>query len=322
MASRLSQLVTEIKQVANRVDADFDARAITALNRAQEYWAERMPWPGLKRTEDFPAPGVRDIVFPKRVARVHRVADLTENLTLDPNGQFENRLGPAYFEDGAAGACEWRNRGLQPVVSQPATDTKMEFQTTVSETQSVILRGLIFDSTASGTALELYEAEETVSVSDDTTWTESANSYREILAIEKPFNTTAGLVARDQEDTTIRARIAPWEDTAAYVKIETDFPVGVGTQLRVTYFTKPDQITSINDAANPAVPDQFLLWRAVGDIHWIQNQESAARVAWGKADELLQDRILAQKTTGGLEATTPSLDGLDWSGANLNDIVY
>jgi hypothetical protein len=296
MASRLSQLVTEIKQVANRVDADFDARAITALNRAQEYWAERMPWPGLKRTEDFPAPGVRDIVFP--------------------------RLGPAYFEDGAAGACEWRNRGLQPVVSQPATDTKMEFQTTVSETQSVILRGLIFDSTASGTALELYEAEETVSVSDDTTWTESANSYREILAIEKPFNTTAGLVARDQQDTTIRARIAPWEDTAAYVKIETDFPVGVGTQLRVTYFTKPDQITSINDAANPAVPDQFLLWRAVGDIHWIQNQESAARVAWGKADELLQDRILAQKTTGGLEATTPSLDGLDWSGANLNDIVY
>ncbi len=173
--------------------------------------------------------------------------------------------------------------GLSPVASAPSTDSALLIHSTASEAINVTIRGLVFDPSAANTALELYEAQETVALGGITET--SVNTYREVLAIQKDKGTTADVVVGTALDGQI-SRIPSWEARPLFRRIEF-YPVPSGQTLEVQYFRRPDRITKESDAVDPSVDEEALVWRAAGNMHWTDNEGQAAGIAWRKAEEIL-----------------------------------
>jgi hypothetical protein len=177
---------------------------------------------------------------------------------------------------------------------------------------TVLVRGLVFDTGASGTPLALHEQQETVNYGSSTTEVTST-AWREILSIEKPHDTTAELKVYDDVTGAIVARLKPWESTSRYQTIQTPHVVPAGTSLRVTYYTYPAQLVDENQTIETSVPDEFLTWRASGDLQYLQNQPEAAQLAWSKAEEVLVNAINAARTHGERDSTIrPDTTFLNW----------
>jgi hypothetical protein len=279
------------------------------------HWAERLPWPGLERRETFHANGQRDIVLPDRVNIVITVGD--GNDWVPPGENFESRWGPTFFSGSSGRACEWRPSGLSPVIAQPATDSPLRLLSSQSESMTVLVRGLVRDSTASGTALEFHTQEETVDLGSSTTEVTST-SFVEILAIEKPHSTTAELRVFDNVNGNVIARIKPWDTTAQFKKISTPLVVPAGTALPIRYYAYPQMLTSIDQSVETAIPNDFLVWRAAGDLHFIENMPDAAQLSWAKAEEVLTNAINARRSFGQRDATAvPDGDYLNWGDWDL-----
>jgi hypothetical protein len=202
-----------------------------------------------------------------------------------------------------------------PVISQPETPAQLTISASASEPISVRLSGLARDSSASGTALELYPIFETYVVAG-TGASVTSNTFSEIHTIEKTADSTAELTFSVAGKTI--ARIAPEQRIPEYRRIEWLYLPPAGRVLRVEYFKRPERIASESSHLPVESDFDYLLWRVVGDMHWLANESEPARIAWQKADGIMQEKILADTAADGqFHQIRPNLTGYGHYGQDL-----
>lgn len=313
MASQLSRIFSDAQKLASNNDQGLTDFLVGAATRAQRYWAERLPWPDLERRERFTATGDRQVVFPARVNAILSITDVTNNFEIERGGKFEDNQD--FVNKSSGHAYHWRPYGVTPVAPQPQTDTTLSIQASASEAMAVFVQGLVRDTSQSGTALELYEAQETVNLVDENA-VNTANAYAEVFAVEKPYDTENNLTVTNNQNSEIIARIPRWDTQIRYPRIETDLVIPGGTTLEVLYLGHPQDLTGVGQPLHPSVEEDFMVWRLVGDLHWIKNNQQAARLAWGKADEVVENVKQKRRAGGGTIPTSPTLDFLNFADSN------
>lgn len=282
----VTNLISQVQRLANRVDSNYRTRVLESINAAVRQLACEAPWDGLRRVEQFLAPGGQFMTFPARVRKPIMIADVTSTLPVDPGADFARRFGASYIQQSANLPVEWRPAGTMPVIAAPATDTKLQLQTGVSEGIQVTIRGLARDTAASGTALEFYEISESV-VMAGTNATNTASTFVQIKEISTEQNRLSDLTVKAAATGAILARIPPWQAYSEYVRVEFFGSPEQGRALHVEYFTDPERILSEGDTLHSAIDIDYVKWRAVGDMHWIKQEQEAARLAWAEADSVL-----------------------------------
>lgn len=294
MASTLiKDLIDRVQRVADRVDPSHRTRALDSIDEAMQWYASQVPWDALKRQEDFYAAS-EYLILPDRVNKVIRIGDKTNSRPLDPGEFFERRRPGAYFQRVTGAACEWRDQGYVATAKDITEGSTLEVYSTASEAINVQVRGLVSDTTASGTALELYEAKETISLAGVTQT--SAHSYNKVISIQKDKGTDADVIVGTSADGQI-ARIPSWESRPMYRKIQFH-PVPTGQTFEVAYFRRPDRVTSENDPISPGLNEEALMWRAAGNMMWMDNEPQAAERAWQKAAEVVAIKRNEEETFG------------------------
>ncbi len=303
--SLVKDLLDEVQRLANRVSPSERSRAREALNRALVKYAQRIPWRSLRRSETFITDGSRFMVFPERVAKIIEMADKTEQARIRPDVHFIENYGATFLSDVAGRPCVWREAGVVPLVATPATDTTFTLTANQSEVFSVELWGTVRDASESGSALEFYEVRETVSIVDDS-GVQTGNSYTNLRAITKDRSTDAFVQVVDDNSGKVASRIMGQNANPVYRRVEFDVIPAAGRVVFVEYFTQPDRIDSEMQAIDPAVNEQYLVWTAVGDLHWLLKETQNAQVAWAKADEILAQEANKERTFGeNAESFTP-----------------
>jgi hypothetical protein len=298
MATKLiSDLITEAQQLANRVDSNWNARTLLAINRALKKYAKHAPWDGLLRQESFLSPGGRYMVFPDRVMRVRRLGDSDNSIPLKAGEQWSQRYPGTFFQQSGTQPFEWRPVASVPVIASPTTDTALELQTTASDGMTVSIRGLARDTNASGTALELYEVFETVAMGG-TGATNTTNIYVEVLEISKEKDSTASLLVRSATSSALLARIPPWEASSQYQRIELFHPSPVARNFLTEYYCRPQDITSTDHPLDPSIDTEYVVWQAAGDLHWAKQEAQAANAAWAKAEQVLAKQRIQELAHG------------------------
>lgn len=307
----VKDLVDEVQRLANRVSPSERSRAREALNRAMNKYAQRIPWKSLRRTETFLTDGTRYLVFPDRVAKVIEIADETEQARIRPDAHLIENHGATYLSGTAGRPCVWRESGIVPIIKQPVTDTTLTLTASASEVFNVEILGTIRDASESGSALELYEVRETVAITDDTGNTTS-NSFVDVHAITKDRSTTAFVQVVDDQSGKVVSRVMGQDANPVYRRIEFETVPGAGRKVRVEYFTHPDRIDSELQPIDPALNIDYLVWMAVGDMHWLLKETQNAQVAWNRADEILAEEANKEKTFGeNSESITPDFTYFD-----------
>jgi hypothetical protein len=298
VSTEISRIVDEALQLTNRVDTKHRTRALNAVSRGVEYWAERLPWPGLKRYEAFASDGTRYMTFPERVRKVISVGDITDRVPVQPGDHWNREHASLWLQDLRADPLEWRDLGIVPLASDPVTDTQLSIEASVSEPLTVYITGLARDTAASGTALELYEVRESFAITG-TGATDTSNTFVRVTGLEKNTNDgTAEVVVKSSVDSKTLARIGAQDGSPQYRRIEFITLPGAGRQYRVEYYSKPAEVVNESSPLPPSIDRDYLVWRVVGDLHWIAEQPDAARAAWQKADGLLLAHQNAEKTHG------------------------
>lgn len=298
MSQSVGEIIDQALELANRVDPQHRIRARRAVDRALLFYSDKLPWPSLVREEDFTSNGTRYMTFPRRVRSVISIGDKTRQIHVDPGGHFGRQYPTQHFGESAQGTWQWEDMGLVPTIIDPSTDTTLKLSTTQSEAVLVTIHGFLRDSTSSGTALELYEGKEVVTIggAEQTT----TNTFARIKSIEKDgLDTESSVVVKATLPSNQPiARIGPDERNPQYRRIQFLGKPNAGDQMRVKYYERPTAIVSEDVNIDPAVHQDIIVWRVTGDMHWIGEDPQAAQLAWAKAEKLMDERIRAQTAHG------------------------
>lgn len=286
MSLTVARLIDRVQQLANRVDTSYRSRVRDAISRAQEDWALLNPWVGLKRVEALTMPGGRFMALPSRVARVITVSDVTDKRFLEAGDNWHRTFEQRWLYDTSGSPLEWREAGIVPLLGAPATDTRLQLTAGVSEVYNVYVTGLARDTSASGTAEEFYNVEETLQMAG-TGATDTATTFVEVRTLQKTSDTVGDLVVRATTGSAFLARIPKRDSQSRYRRLEFQDVPAAGRVLRVEYYTRPEELVDEEQSVEPSVDEKFMLWRAVGDLHWINKEFDAAQAAWDKADQIL-----------------------------------
>ncbi|MCI0354823.1 MAG: hypothetical protein L0099_07280 [Acidobacteria bacterium] len=311
----VAKIIDDALKLVNRAgDGTYRTRALQALNRAHRYCARRFPWEGLRKQENFLTNGTRFLVLPERVLDIIAVGDSTNARHLDAGDHWDRRAPGTYFQGVGGTAKEWRRAGVVPVTGQPSTDTRLRLQTAVSDGMRVLVRGLGRDTAASGTALELYPIEEILSMGGSGI-TLTANTYVEILSLEKDEATLTDLLVTDNVTGLRLARIPSWAARSGLQRVEFLHVPPANTSVRVDYYRHPDRITGENETLDASIPEDYIVWRTVGDLEWIMERAEAAQLAWARAEANMQADYVAEETRGDYRIDphpwTPGYDDLE-----------
>jgi len=295
MASLIAHLIDRVQQLADRVDSTYRPRCLNAIDEAQQWYAVSSPWDALYERETFLTSGSEALVLPDRVCKILRVADLDEMTPIDAGGNDWGEYA-THLNKTKGLPFEWRPAGSASVLRQPEVPDYLVLTPSVSESFDVLMRGLVQDTGASGTALEFYEAQETINIASDSPVT-STTSWARIDNISKARATSADLKVDLAGGGTV-SRIPSWGTRPLFQKIEFLFiPDGV-KQVRVEYYRRPQRITDENQALDASVNEDVLAWRAAGNLHWMDQEGQAAQVAWAKADQLIAKEMSREETFG------------------------
>lgn len=294
MASTLiKDLIDRVQRVADRVDPSYRTRVLDSIDEALQWYASQVPWDSLKTPEDFQTTG-EFLILPDRVNKVIQIGDKTNGRPLNPGDQFERRFPGSYFQKTTGAPCEWRDMGTVPVIKELSVIAPVFVSSSQSDAIAVQIAGLVQDTTASGTALEFYEAKETVTLAGVTQT--SVNSYSKITAIQKDKGSDADVSVGSAADGLF-SRIPSWESRPLYRKVQFH-PVPTGQTLEVLYFKRPNRITSENDPIEASANEEALMWRAAGNVMWMDNEPQAAERAWQKAAEVIAVKRNEEETFG------------------------
>lgn len=272
-------------------------RAQEALDRATRSWAQRSPWPALRRWETFIHQGGRTLCLPERVWVVQSVIDEASQRKVEPVEHWD-ALNPELLVAGTAGTpVQYRKLGILPVCGQPSTDTQIELHTTGSEAYTVRIHGLRRDSTESGSPFELYEDRETFTMGG-TTATVSANTWAKLIGLEKDEGTEYSFKAVDPVAGKVLARIPSWSSRAAYQAIEFMPVPDAGARILVEYLVAPEKITSEETVLDSGISREYLEWQVAGDVLWANGRRDDSQTAWAKAEQILTDEARRHTTLG------------------------
>jgi len=297
VASLVSDIIDRILRLTDRVDPSSRGRALDAVDEAIQWYAFNQPWDSLRREEEFVSSGSEYLSFPDRVLQILSIADITNRSPVEAGDNFDKRDPENYLARNVNRACEWRQAGIMPVIAQPNTDTTLTVDPNVSESFDVIVRGLVRDTMASGTALELKEVNEILSINSSEAQTTTA-VFAEVNHIMKPRPTTAEITITENADSRIISRIPPWEARPMFPRVQFLNVPAVATRFELTYFRRPDRVTTEVDPIDPSIPEEALIWRAAGNLHWMDQESQQAERAWGQARQLLADRKKAEDIFG------------------------
>jgi hypothetical protein len=284
--------------MANRVDPQHRQRALDAADRAVRYFAERVPWPSLERVETFRTNGTEFFTFPARVRQIIAIGDLERQEYVGPGDQWERQHMAHLSNRPSAAIWEWQDRGYQPVIQAPSTDTTLVFSTTQSEATSVYVSGLVRDSSASGTSLELVELDEVVAVNQSPVST--VNEYAVVTSVEKDDITISSDIVVDYGRGTVSkaARLRSNERKPTYRRVEWLALPGTGNRFRTRYYTSPPKVNDEIQMLDPAIDEDIVFWGVVGDLHWVAEAPQAAQAAWQQRDNLIQSKLIGQEVHG------------------------
>lgn len=295
----LATLIDRAQELAGRKDTSWDVRTRRWLNEAQSQWATELPWPQLKKLEDFTfnsteASG-RVMVFPQRVHKVLRIGDETNKRRLIPASHPDLEFPSSHFQNTSGVALNWREIGAGAVTEQPTSATTLDFQTITSDVFSGYIAGLAQDTTASGTPNELYFNEEEVSISSSDVTT-TAGLYVRIDTIGKNDTTTADVTVKNGS-TTI-ARIPANAYRSEYRRIELTLAPSDGTVFQVEYSQKPRPLLENYQVPAPEVDTDFLVWYASSQIKRAQGNLQEAEFHMNRATQILQRRADFERNVG------------------------
>jgi len=294
----VGNIIDQALRLVNRVDSSYRQRALDAIERNIRYYAERLPWPSLVRQETFYSNGTDNFVFPQRVRQLISVGDNTHKSYVPPGKHFERQYPEWQLgSKPSGGPFQWRPMGVVPVIQDPAAATYLELNTQASDSQTVYIRGTAQDTTASGTPLEFYETEESVTAVQTPVTT--TNLFYRVFSIEAAnLDRGSDVIARYSTGSLPAARVPTFDRHSKYNRIEWLAKPAAGAAFQCQYYADPPKMNSETQALDPQIPEDYLLWRTVGDLHWIAEQPQAANAAWGRADELLKTKIDAETTHG------------------------
>jgi hypothetical protein len=293
----VSSVIDQALQLANRVDAQHRERARLSVDRAVRYYAERVPWPSLIRTETFNATGGRHLVLPQHVRAIITIGNKAQSEYVEPGTQWEKQYPNWQLNAKPTGnAFEWRHSGWVPVLAPPSVAQAIELNTTASDSQSVYVHGLAHDTTASGTVLEYFSTREIV-VAQETPVAGNL-AFKEILGIEADtLNKNNAIVVR-YADGTLAARIEANERHSRYQRVEFLGVPAQGSAIEIRYYSDPAKVVSESQQIDPQVDEEFLVWRVAGDMHWMNQEAQASQAAWGKADSRIKERLHSENAHG------------------------
>jgi len=297
MTTQIGHLIDRIQATADRQDSALRTKTLHALDEAVQWYARRAPWDGLfEPGEDFLTNGSEFLVLPERVARVVRVADRSNSQPVEPGGNDWERY-PTFLQRTTGGtSAEWRPAGVVPVTRQPESAGVVTFSPDVSESFSVYVRGLVRDSNASGTALELYDVLETVVISSAAD-ASTTNSFVRVDEVSKKYASKANITVK-YSDGSVVGRIPSWSMGPSYQRIQLFNIPNAGTILSIAYKRRPDRLTAEEQVIDPGINLDAIIWRASGNIHWQDQETEAANMAWRKADEIV-GQILTEEVSQG-----------------------
>lgn len=297
--------IDRAQQLANRVDPAWRGRTRTAIGRAIKAWAQRIPWPSLRTTEDFVLSGDKLLTFPERVGVVLTISDNTNTRPLGTTGHWSKRAAGVFNQDTGGNPQEWEDRGFSAFTSQSATDTTLQLAAGGSEAFEVRITGLVRDTTASGTALELQERFETMTMGG-TSYTDTVLEFASFVAVEKEFGTSNWLKVRNPITSQVIAFLPEGEATVQHRVVQFIPVPPVNTVVRVEYYRKPEELHSENAPIDNSVDLEYLAWQAAGDVHWMLKEGSAANRAWDKAEEIIKNRLRQEKVSPSSVSTRPA----------------
>lgn len=294
----VGDIIDQALRLVNRVDASYRTRALEAVDRSVRIFSDRLPWYSLVRNETFVSDGTDKFVFPQRVRQLISVGDLTNKELVGVGAHFERQFPEWQLgTKPQAGPFKWRPDGTVPVIQDPAAATYITIETSGSDSQTVYVRGQAQDTTASGTPLEFYDITETITAQE--TPVTSAQLFYRIYAIEAANNARSfDIITRYATGNLPASRIAAAERYAKYQRIEWLSRPAAGATFQCRYYAEPAKIVAETQALDPQIDQDFLVWRTVGDLHWVAEQAGAAQAAWGRADSRIDELSKAERTHG------------------------
>lgn len=296
MSALVSDLVTRVLQYVDRAgDASYTSRVVSALDEAIQWYSERAPWDGLRDIETFISNGTEYLALPDRIRRVVDIGDKTNNRYIPAGEHFLQRRPGQYLERTSGNVCEWRDMGTVPLITHP-NGSALKFETTVSESFDVSIAGTVRDTGASGTALEFYEAMETVSM--DGTVKTSANVFEEVTSIQKEKNTAADLKIFFSSTSEPVSRIPNWETRPLYRRVQFSPVPTAGTALELQYYRRPNRITDTDAALDSAINQEAVVWKAVELVSLLESKIDLAQLARARAEEVVRNRKEVEENFG------------------------
>lgn len=305
MANLSRALVDRALELIGRNDPSWRTRIRAALSRAVKDFALQYPYPALKSTEIFLASGEPELVLPERVATITTVFDRTNQRQLHPTGNWPGRAPGLYAVETEGNALEYQDVGNSSFISSLATDSALQLAAGASEAFEVRVSGFVRDTNASGTALELQRNFEIMTMGG-TGWTATDTVWARLTGLEKEEGTDTWLRARDPTNSRLLAFIPAGVASASYKTLRFLPVPPAGTEMKIEYFRTPDEITSDDSPVDGAIPQDYLIWKTVGDGLWIAKEQQGAQLAWRKAQDYLEDFLKPEKIKETHKATQPA----------------
>lgn len=274
-------------------------RALKALDRALQGWGEKRPWEDLRRYETVITNGTRFLTLPSRVREIIDIVDESQGCDVTPGQHWgRNRTSTWTTDRSDTSPRQWRKIGVAATIQPLSEDSQLEINTTVSEVFNVLITGLGRDTTASGTAMELFHIQDALAMSG-TGATVTSKTFAEVHSIEKgTFDTTADVVIKQFTNGAPLARIYSEDRRPNYQRVEWLYVPPAGKKMRVEYYIRPDRLASEGTVLPTAIDREYLVWSVVGAMHWMNNEPQAAQTAWQRAELIMQEAAIAERTQG------------------------
>lgn len=292
----LQNLITAAQELAGRVDTNYNDRTRKWINEAQTIWASRRPWSAITREEDIPVPqGVREIVLPQRVLVMKWLADKTTKSFVRPHNQPDRAFPTTYLDDVPGKADFFKRIETVAVAAQPTEAAALTVALMENESVTAYISGLAQDTTASGTANELYFVEESLSLSTTNPSTTS-NKYVRVNSFAKTDTTNADVLLKLGGSTI--SRIPAHEFNAEYRKIILDKQTDVAKTFRIEYVIKPPPLVETYQHPHPSINTDFLINYAAHKIHQSLQQPELAQEKRAAAESILLDAAGRESSFG------------------------
>jgi hypothetical protein len=257
------ELVTQIGRLTGRTDTNRQTSIQDFLNQSIREFALLRPWAGLKQNMNAFADGTAFITLPGWVERPMYVFDVSNINPVEPGAIWDYQFETALADKTTGLAIEWRDAGTLPTTKVPTGVLTIE-STDAGDTEDIRIAGFSHVSEASGTPLENQIVHETMTLTG-TSPVSSSNSYTRVMSISKNADTTGNIYVRDAAASAVLiASLGAFEDQTRYKRLEFLRIPSAGTKFEIRVLRKPIELENDAQSAEPAIPEDYLLWNTAG----------------------------------------------------------